>query len=130
MMQQEKKNIKRRLEKRMRIFLPPCFSCFSLLVGRLGYLQLVQGRIRELAAGNRIRILPLQSPREMFDRQGRVLVANRLAPTVSVIPMDLQEQEDPLSVLERLGNCWALMSWSSFKTPLRRKKGAEGVSPF
>ncbi|NLJ33737.1 MAG: penicillin-binding protein 2 [Firmicutes bacterium] len=131
-MQQEKKNIKRRLEKRMRIFLLLVFLVFSLLVGRLGYLQLVQGEEYErLAAGNRIRILPLQSPRgEMFDRQGRVLVANRLAPTVSVIPMDLQEQEDPLSVLERLGELLGFDVLEQFQDTIEKKKARKEFRLF
>jgi penicillin-binding protein 2 len=94
-----------KLEKRVYYFTLAIALIFFLLVGRLGYLQLVQGEeYEQLAAGNRIRLLTLRAPRgEIIDHNGNVLVANRLAPTISVIPMDLQDQEQPEEVLEHLG---------------------------
>ncbi|NLP18351.1 MAG: penicillin-binding protein 2 [Firmicutes bacterium] len=131
-MQQKKQSLERKLEKRLYIFTMAIFLVFALLLGRLGYLQLVQGEEYErLAAGNRIRILPLQSPRgEVLDRNGRVLVANRLAPTVSVIPMDLQEQEDPQAVLERLGELLGFDVVQQFQDTIEKKKARKEFRLF
>ena len=55
-----------------------------ILTGRLWYLQIVEGQeYSAWADGNRIRIIPLPSPRGMiFDRNGNVLAGNRFAFTV------------------------------------------------
>lgn len=124
--------MEKRLEKRMYIFTLTVILVFVLLVSRLGYLQLVQGEEYEkLAAGNRIRIMPLQSPRgEFLDRNGEVLVANRLAPTISVIPMDLQEQQDPQAVLEHLGGLLGFDVVQQFQDTVDKKKARKEFRLF
>lgn len=74
---------------------------FISLIGRLGYLQLVEGeKFEVMATQNRIRLLPLAAPRgDILDRKGRPLVTSRLAPVVSAVPMDMN---DPQRVLGRL----------------------------
>ncbi|TWH48216.1 penicillin-binding protein 2 [Sporomusa sp. KB1] len=60
---------------------------FMTLVIRLGYLQMAQGQYYDrLADGNRIRLIPIMSPRGVFyDRNGVMLVSNRPGFTVSVL---------------------------------------------
>ena len=73
-----------------------------ILTGRLWYLQIVKGQeYSAWADGNRIRIIPLPSPRGMiFDRNGNVLAGNRFAFTVSAVPGGLGENREVL--IERL----------------------------
>ena len=73
-----------------------------ILTGRLWYLPIVKGQeYSAWADGNRIRIIPLPSPRGMiFDRNGNVLAGNRFAFTVSAVPGGLGENREVL--IERL----------------------------
>lgn len=91
----------RKLEQRLVVLTGAACLIFAVLIGRLGYLQLVEGeKYEKLATENRIRLLPLAAPRgDFLDRNGRLLVTSRLAPVVSIVPMDLK---DPDRVLTRL----------------------------
>ena len=62
---------------------------FLTLVSRLAYLQMAQGQYYDrLADGNRIRLIPIMSPRGVFyDRNGVMLVSNRPGFTVSILSM-------------------------------------------
>ncbi|MEB3211381.1 MAG: penicillin-binding protein 2 [Leptolyngbyaceae bacterium] len=68
---------------------------FGAIGSRLAYLQLIQGdRNRQLADDNRIRLLPRPPGRgRIFDRNGKVLVANRLSYAVYLWPIDNTEEE-------------------------------------
>jgi penicillin-binding protein 2 len=126
------KKVGQNLEKRIQLFTIGVVLIFTILVGRLGYLQLAQGEEYErLAAGNRIRLLPLEAPRgEFLDCNGKVLVANRLAPTISVVPMDLEELEDPQAVLERLGELLGFDVVQSYHDTIARKKARQEFRLF
>lgn len=89
------------LEQRLTYMTLIAILIFAILIGRLGYLQLVEGeKYEKMATENRIRLLPLAAPRgDILDRKGRPLVTSRLAPVVSVVPMDMN---DPDHVLGRL----------------------------
>ena len=80
---------------------------FTLLVGRLWQLQVVQGAYYlRVSEENRLRDLRLPAPRGiLFDRKGRPLVSNRAAFTVSVLQMELR---DPERVLPRLAEILGL----------------------
>ncbi len=75
--------------KRTRIFISIIILIFLLLISRLAYLQILNydyywGR----AEKNRLRILPVTAPRgEIFDKNGRQLVANRPGFTVSLVDL-------------------------------------------
>lgn len=60
---------------------------FAVLVGRLGYLQLVKGQeYQRLAEGNRTRHVNVVAPRgDFFDRNGVLMVTNRPGFVVSIM---------------------------------------------
>ncbi|MHB0886078.1 MAG: penicillin-binding protein 2 [Bacillota bacterium] len=91
--------ISRDLEKRVNIFSIVVLLVFTTLGGRLAYMQLIQGKHYEkLAEGNRVRKLPIASPRGVFyDRYGAVLAANRPAFAVYITPAGLSQPDEVIS---------------------------------
>jgi penicillin-binding protein 2 len=74
---------------------------FIALISRLGYLQVAQGKYYEkLADGNRIRLIPIMSPRGIFyDRNGMQLVSNRPGFAVSLLPITGPVPDDVINKL-------------------------------
>ncbi len=74
---------------------------FFALVSRLAYLQMAQGHYYDrLADGNRIRLIPIMSPRGVFyDRNGVMLVSNRPGFTVSILPITGPVSEEVIAKL-------------------------------
>jgi penicillin-binding protein 2 len=81
------------------------FVCLVIL-GRLGQLQLIEGRRnRELADHNRIRVVRALAPRgSIYDRNGRLLATSRLSFSVTVVPESLHAEsgEDAVGALARV----------------------------
>src|SRR5450759_214253 len=69
---------------------------FAVLFSRLWFMQIVSGNdYRKKAEGNRIREISLEAPRgRILDRNGKVLVKNRQALTISVIPAEMRDQKN------------------------------------
>jgi len=69
---------------------------FVVLFSRLWFMQIVSGNdYRKKAEGNRIREISLEAPRgKIVDRNGKVLVKNRQALTISVIPAEMRDQKE------------------------------------
>jgi len=69
---------------------------FVVLFSRLWFMQIVSGNdYRKKAEGNRIREISLEAPRgRIVDRNGKVLVKNRQALTISVIPAEMRDQKE------------------------------------
>lgn len=67
--------------------------CFITLVLGLWYLQMIKGEeFKERAVENRIRSLVEDAPRgRIYDRQGELLVTNRPAVVVSIIPAEVDD---------------------------------------
>lgn len=74
---------------------------FMVLIGRLFYLQVIEGeRYRLLAENNCIRLQTISAPRGLiFDRNGELLAENRPSFTLSIVPRDAHPVEE---TLERL----------------------------
>lgn len=74
-----------------------------ILIVKLYQIQIIEGpHYRELAEGNRIRILPVSAPRgEILDRKGRVLARNRPSFAIYVIPFE-GNKEESLKILSKL----------------------------
>ncbi len=79
---------------------------FIVLALDLIYIQAFQGRkYFGLSVNNRIRVIPLEGQRgRIFDRNGEVLVENRLSFNVTVIPQDVRNQEALFSFLSQVLN--------------------------
>ena len=82
-------------------------ALFSALILRLYSLQvLTHERYAEAAERNRIRIVPVEAARgRILDRNGEVLVGNRLSYVVSIRPDELDDRE---GVLGRLAELFAV----------------------
>jgi len=90
------------VDGRAKRFIFIIFAVFALLIARLWHLQIVRGdNFEAMAEVNRIRTLPIRAPRgSIYDAKGRVIVTNRLAFTVSVVPSGLHDPDG--SVVARL----------------------------
>ncbi|MBE3091062.1 MAG: penicillin-binding protein 2 [Candidatus Atribacteria bacterium] len=84
-------DVKQRLN-RLLIFM---VICFLILVISLWYLQMIKGEeFKERAVGNCIRTLVEDAPRgRIYDRQEELLVTNRPAVVVSIIPAEVDDLE-------------------------------------
>ncbi|MCC6953481.1 MAG: penicillin-binding protein 2 [Deltaproteobacteria bacterium] len=76
----------------------------SLLVLRLWYLQAVQGtHFRDLSENNRIRSIRTVAARgSVYDREGRVLVGNRPAFQVAIVPEDTPSVKDAIALIAQV----------------------------
>lgn len=74
----------------------------ALLAARLWHLQIMEGaQYVAMADRNHIRVVPVSAPRgRIYDREGRELVRNRLAFTLSVLPEAVEDS--PHELLSRL----------------------------
>lgn len=72
------------------------FALFAALFARLYYLQVMASEQYEVAAqANRIRVVPVEAPRgRIVDRNGKVLVDNRISVQVTIDRTVLDELED------------------------------------
>lgn len=78
--------------------------CFSILVISLWYLQMIKGEeFKERAVKNCIRALVEDAPRgRIYDRQEKLLVTNRPAVVVSIIPAEVDDLEKLSERLSRI----------------------------
>ena len=82
-----------------------CFFIMFLIVAlRVGYVQVVKGEIYiERAFRLWTRNIPVSNQRgKIFDRNGKLIVGNTLAPTVSIIPKQIKDKEYTLGKLASL----------------------------
>jgi len=79
-------------------------AIFLLLIARLYYLQIYQGqRFKELSEGNRTSLRSISAPRgRIYDRNGKVLVSNKLAYTLSIVPDDVKDLDGILEKLNQI----------------------------
>jgi penicillin-binding protein 2 len=82
---------------------------FAVIFFRLWFLQVLSGD-KYLAEANRVREIKVQAPRgEIVDREGRVLVRNRVGYAVKVTPASLPEGlDDRREMYARLGKVLAM----------------------
>jgi penicillin-binding protein 2 len=77
------------------------YTVFALLILGLVYTQIVRfGYYSGLSKNNSIRILPIDGPRgKIFDRNGELLVTNRLSFDIAVIYRELKNKEELIRLL-------------------------------
>ncbi|HWR43473.1 penicillin-binding protein 2 [Sporomusa sp.] len=127
-----------RLENnRTKSFLLIIIGVFVILIGRLAWLQLLQGpQFKMLAEENRIRQIAAHAPRgTMYDRNGAVIVSSRPSFAISIIP---NEYTNPAEVTPFLATLTRLSAEQITKmladskdypyTPLRVKRDVDEVT--
>lgn len=77
-----------------------------LLLLRLGYIQITKGKVYiERAYDLWTRNIPVSSRRgKIYDRNGKLIVGNTIAPTISIIPSQIKDKEYTLNTLSTLLN--------------------------
>ena len=92
------------LQRRLAIFGLFMIVAFAVLFTRLWFMQIVGGKdYKKKAEGNRIREISIEAPRgRLLDRGGQVIVKNRSALTISVVPAELREDGKVINRLSRL----------------------------
>ena len=72
---------------------------FAIIFFRLWYLQVLSGeQYLAQANSNRVRVLPIPAPRgKIVDREGKEIVANKLAAVIEIDPSKLPQEERDLA---------------------------------
>lgn len=85
------------LSRRMLLARSALIGGFSILAGRLGFMQVIQGEsYRARARSNTQRYRSTPAPRGLiFDRGGRVVAENRTAWQIRVVPAELPDEGTP-----------------------------------
>ncbi len=101
-------------------------AAFVLLAARLFYLQILEGEeFRRLSENNCIRLQSIAAPRGLiFDRNSNLMVDNRPAFDLSIVPRDAKPVEATLKKIARYGNVEEaeIMSIFPFKKNTRSYK--------
>lgn len=94
----------RELQDRFRYVTPILFLGLGLLASRLVLLQVIRGdTMRKAAEENRIKRVEIPAPRGMiFDRNGTLLVDNRPAFDLEIIPQYLKESGQTKEVIHKI----------------------------
>ncbi|AGB41891.1 penicillin-binding protein 2 [Halobacteroides halobius DSM 5150] len=93
-------------DRRLLLFRILLAVLFVVLVGRLYYLQVYSyQKFKELSKGYRTSVIPIRAPRgKIYDRDKKVLVSNRLAYSVSIIPAEIDKLDLVLKRLDEIIN--------------------------
>jgi len=94
----------RELQDRFRYLYAAVFLGLGLMVGRLVFLQILSGeKMRHYSEENRIKRVKVNAPRGMiFDRNRTLLIDNRPAFDLEIIPQYMRESKQTQQVLTRL----------------------------
>ena len=89
---------------RIKVFTGIILFFFMVSIVGLFYTQIINYETyKELSERNRIRVLPLEAPRgKMYDRNGILLVSNRIAFDIEVIAKEIEDEEETIRVLSKV----------------------------
>ncbi len=92
------------IRKRTLIILYLCVIGFIVILARVGYVQIVKGSAYiERAFDLWTRNIPVSAKRgKIYDRNGKLIVGNTIAPTISIIPKQIKDKEYTMNVLSTL----------------------------
>ncbi|ATP41135.1 penicillin-binding protein [Solibacillus sp. R5-41] len=91
---------------RMNVLFFSIFVLFSLLIFRLGYLQIVKGDdyVRKLEQKEEVRVNTSVPRGRIFDRYGRILIDNQPENAITYTKMQTTKQADMLEVANKLAH--------------------------
>ena len=91
---------------RMNVLFFSIFLLFSLLIFRLGYLQIVKGEeyVRKLQETEEIRVNTSIPRGKIFDRYGRTLVDNQPEKAITYTKMQTTKQSEMIEIAKELAN--------------------------
>ncbi|MEK4130541.1 penicillin-binding protein 2 [Solibacillus sp. FSL W8-0474] len=91
---------------RMNILFFSIFVLFSVLIFRLGYLQIVKGEdyVRELERTEEVRVNTSVPRGRIFDRYGRILVDNQPENAITYTKMQTTKSPEMLEIAEKLAH--------------------------
>ena len=94
------------LSFRMNILFFAIFLLFSVLIFRLGYLQIVKGEdyVKELERKEEVRVNTSVPRGRIFDRYGRILVDNQPENAITYTKMQTTKSEEMIEIAEVLAN--------------------------
>lgn len=129
---------KQELEKRekLRVLIVIIIGVAVLLIGRLAWMQLIQGpQYKKTAESNRIRNITQTAPRgTIYDRNGNILVANRPSFAVSIIPAEYNNAAEATPLLASITgltedeiNARLAKGQSKAYDPVRLKRDADAA---
>ncbi len=118
----------RELRKRLQFAFIVVVAVFTLILFRLTYLQIIQGdRFRNLSESNRVRVRVVTAPRGViYDAKGRILVDNRPAFDVKLVPEDVKNVGE---AVERVGRLLGL-SDQEIAARIADARGAPAFRPL
>jgi penicillin-binding protein 2 len=104
------------------------FAVFSIFLGRLAQLQLVQGQqLRTKSEQNSIRTVRLDAPRgSILDREGRVLASTRPAFDLEVMPSEVRGSNLTSQALGQLLE----IDTSALRERVEKRRGRERFQPL
>jgi penicillin-binding protein 2 len=87
--------------RRIKIMLLIIVGVFLLLILRIAWMQILQGaQYKKIAEANRIRQISIAAPRgSLYDRTGALLVGNRPAFAISIIPIEYSSDQTTTALL-------------------------------
>ena len=93
--------VRERFERRGRLLLFLIGCGFLLLVGRMIWIQLIEGkRYYRLSESSRLRLIPLSPPRGfILDRNGERLAGDEASFSLSVVPSNIEDVDQLLDSL-------------------------------
>ncbi len=115
------------IKKRMALVLNFFLIAFVIIVCKVGYVQIVKGTtFIERAYDLWTRNIPVSGRRgNIYDRNGKLIVGNTLAPTVSIIPSQIKNKEKAIKTISSILE----IDESKIKKHFEKKVSIEIIKP-